>query len=342
MLKTKITLQEKILLRQHAKQSPLILVRSKAQAVLLWNNGVSDLAVADMVGRAERTVAKWRKSWNTQRITSLFTGHQDNDNAAKLTKTQKDEIRQTLQQPPSDLGLPKAFWDVPQLKTYVSAQFGTVYESDKSYHFLLKYSDLSFKYPDVFDRRRNEQLIAERMRVIQEDVSILLRRDDWEVFAVDEVKMQQESIIRKAWLKKGKKTVIKVDRKKQSQSYIGYLNQRTFSCHLHEIEGKQNSATVLQATEQFLKLYPNKHIAIIWDNAAFHKSKEIREQLKKGGIMERVHLIAMPPYAPDENPIEKVWNTAKTKIANIQQDTFEQTKQAFADYVSSRPFAYSF
>ena len=105
---------------------------------------------------------------------------------------------------------------------------------------------------------------------------------------------------------------------------------------------KQNSETVLSAMKQFLQEYPNKHIAIIWDNAAFHRSKQIKEQLKEGGIMERVHLIAMPPYAPDENPIEKVWGTTKQKISNIQRDTFEETKQAFADYVSSRTFHYGF
>lgn len=342
MLKTKITLEEKVLLRQHAKQSTLILVRHKSHAILLWDNDINDKVVADMVGRAERTVAKWRTDWDRRHIASLFTGHQENDNAAKLTRTQKEEVRQALQQPPSDKGLPKAFWDVPQLKSYVSAEFGTVYESDKSYHFLLKFSDLSFKYPDVFDRRRNEQLIAVRMKVIKEDIRILRRRDDWEIFAVDEVKMQQESVIRKAWLKKGKKTVIKVDRKQQNQSYIGFLNQKSYTCHLYEMKDKQNSKTVLEAMEQFLKEYPDKHIAIIWDNASFHKSKQIREQLSKGGIMERVHLIAMPPYAPDENPIEKVWNTTKTRIANIQQETFDQTKKAFSDYVASRQFHYSF
>ena len=49
-----------------------------------------------------------------------------------------------------------------------------------------------------------------------------------------------------------------------------------------------------------------KKIAIVLDNAPLHKSKEIREQLRQGGLMERVHLIAMPPYAPDHNPIEHV------------------------------------
>jgi len=211
-----------------------------------------------------------------------------------------------------------------------------------SYYFLLHFSGLSFKYPDTFDLKRNEQLIAERMKVIKEDVNILLRRGDWEVFSCDEVRMDQEAIIRKAWLKKGERTIVKVNRKKESQSYIGFLNQKNFNCHLYEMEGMQNSETVLKAMKQFLKEYPDKHIAIVWDNAAFHRSKKIKEQLSKGGIMEKVHLIAMPPYAPDENPIEKVWGATKQKIANIQQDSFEQTKRAFSDYVASRSFRYSF
>lgn len=77
-------------------------------------------------------------------------------------------------------------------------------------------------------------------------------------------------------------------------------------------------------------------------NAPFHKSKAIREQLKKDGIMERVHLIAMPPYASDENPIEHVWNTSKQAVANIQRNTFQETKKAFSDFVASRPFRYSY
>ena len=94
--------------------------------------------------------------------------------------------------------------------------------------------------------------------------------------------------------------------------------------------------------EQFLKLYPNKHIAIIRDNAPFHKSKKIKEQLRKDGAIESVHLIAMPPYVPDENPLEKVWGATRTKIANIQQQTFEDTKQAFSDYVASHTFRHTF
>ena len=215
-----------------------MLVRLQAHAVLMWDNDMPDIGVADVVGRSERRVALWRRAWNNSRMASLFTGHKDNDNAAKLTKQQKQQIKEVLRSPPSEYGLPKEFWDVPQLQSYIEATFGAVYECRQSYHFLLKFSDLSFKYPDAFDRKRNEQLISERMRSIRTEIKPLLRHDDWEIFAVDEVKMQQEAIIRRCWLKKGERSVIKVDRQKQSQSYIGFLNQKSFQCHLYEMAEK--------------------------------------------------------------------------------------------------------
>jgi len=302
---------------------------------------MTDSGVADVVDRSERQVVLWRRAWDKKRLASIFTGHENNNNAGKLTKDQLQEIKEVLSQPPSEYGIPKEMWDVPILKEYISAHFDVVYESDESYYFLLRFSGLSFKYPDTFDRKRDEQLIEQRMKAIAAEIKPLLHRDDWEVFACDEVKMQQDAIIRRCWLKKGQRTVIKVNRDKQSQSYIGFLNQRTFKCHLYEMLW-QNSEEVLKATEQFLKEYPDKRICIVWDNAPFHKSQKIREQLKKDGLLERVHLIAMPPYAPDENPIEHVWNTTKQAVANIQQNTFEETKKAFSDFVANRQFRYSF
>lgn len=307
----------------------------------MWDNGMTDEGVADVVGRSIRQVALWRRNWNKKRMASIVSGHGTNRNASKLTKVQQKQIREVLAQPPSDYGIPKEFWDVPTLKEYIFSQFDVVYESNESYYFMLRFAGLSFKYPDTFDWKRDERLITERMTAIRNEIKPLLHRDDWEVFSCDEVKMQQDAIIRKCWLKKGQRTVIKIDRDKQSQSYIGFLNQKSYRCHLYELNW-QNSEEILKGIEQFLKEYPGKHIAIVWDNAPFHKSQKIRAQLKRHGIMERVHLIAMPPYAPDENPIEHVWNTTKQAVANIQKATFDETKQAFSDFIAKRSFRYSF
>jgi transposase len=307
----------------------------------MFSQGLPATGIAVVVKRSQYTVESWVRQFARKRMSSIFSGHAQNNNAGKLTKTQQAHIKEVLAKPPGDYDIPKAMWDVPALKDYISATFSVQYESDESYYFLLRFGGLSFKYPDTFDRKRDDAYITERMELIRTEIEPLLHSDDWEVFACDEVKMQQEAIIRKCWLKRGERTVIRVDRDKQSQSYIGFLNQNSFQCHVYTMDW-QNTAEVLKAFEQFLTAYPDKRIAVIWDNAPWHKSKALKAELKIGGILERVHLIAMPPYAPDENPIEHVWNTTKQAVSNIQQDTFEHTKQAFSDFVASRPFKYSF
>lgn len=340
MTKTNISDAEEASLKQFIKTTPLALVRFKSQAVLMAVSGASPAVIAAGFDRKPRTVSQWLKAWQKERLASIFSGHEHNNNAGKLTNEQRAEIRKTLQSPPSDFGLPKDFWDVPGLKSYISAAFGIVYESDQSYHFLLKFSNLSFKYPATFDLKRDEDLINERMAAIKAEIKPLFHDDRWEVFTVDEVRMEQEALTRRAWLKKGKKTVIKVNRDKQAQSYIGFLNQKDWQCELFELSW-QNQKEVLAALEKFLAQHPDRFICLIWDNAPFHKGKEIRAALAKRKTLERVHLIALPPYAPDHNPIEKVWNSAKHHVANIQHETFAQTKQAFQSYVESRAFHYA-
>lgn len=295
--------------------------------------------IGDIVSRDEHAITRWIKGWNECRMASIFTGHRENKNASKLTKEQLREIKETLEKSPSDQGLPKSFWDVPALKEYVEAKFDTVYESDRSYHFLLKFSNLSFKYPDTFDRRRDDAKAMERIEEIRKEIKPFLANPIWEVFASDEVRIELEAQTRRAWLKRGERTVVKVNRQREYQNYIGLLNQKSFTCHLYEVTW-QNQKEVIRALTKFKMEYPEKRICIVWDNAKFHKGKLIRRELSKGGAMENFHLINFPPYAPDKNPIEHVWNDTKGAIANIQRDTFMETKTAFAGHVDGRKFKY--
>lgn len=272
-------------------------------------------------------------------MASIFSGHENNENACKLTNDQKKEISETLKKPPSENNLPKEFWDVPTLKQYVKAEFGIIYESKQSYHFLLKFSNLSFKQPDKFDVRRDERFIEKRMKEIRAEIKGYLDNNNWEVFASDETRIMLEAMTKRAWLKKGEKTIIKVQRSNEYQSYIGLLNQKNFKCHLYELEW-QKQEEIIKALKKFLKNYPNKRICIVWDNAKFHKGKLIREELKKGKSLERIHLVNLPPYAPDKNPVEHIWKEAKQKLSNVQFESFDKTKKNFRKSVIGRKFNY--
>lgn len=71
--------------------------------------------------------------------------------------------------------------------------------------------------------------------------------------------------------------------------------------------------------EGFLKDFSNQNPKelkiIIMDNAGFHACQKIT-------IPENIRLIRIPPYAPELNPAEKVWQWMKDKVAmKLYKDT---------------------
>jgi len=336
-----LTGEEKEVLQQYFKYAPIGLIRHKAQAAIMRGSGLKVKDIAASLVKSERTITRWITDYSERRIASIFSGLVSNENAAKLTRQQKEEIRNTLSQAPHAKGLPKAFWDIPQLKTYVQAQFGIVYESSRSYHYLLRFSNLSFKQPAVFDIKRDETYIRKRIQEIRREIIPLVRNPGWVVLVADETRLMLEAITRRAWLRRGEKTVLKVQRRSQSQYYIGFLNLQTGRDHLIALKWG-NQSQIIHALEKIANtIYPNKKICIVWDNVSFHKGKELKKKLKHGQSLERVHLISFPPYAPDCNPQEAVWNQGKAYIANRQFRTFTGTKRSFTHYISARTFSYA-
>ncbi len=64
--------------------------------------------------------------------------------------------------------------------------------------------------------------------------------------------------------------------------------------------------------ELWKKEIENRAIKIVMDGAAWHKSKELK-------LPENIKPIILPPYSPELNPVEKIWqhikdNTIKNKV----------------------------
>ena len=335
-----VSVDEERILKEYKDTTRHLLIRKKSEAVLLAAAGVTTGVVAGFVSRQESTIKQWLRDWQATRLASIITGHAGNLNASKLTAEQRQEVCRILSNPPSDQGLPAQFWAVEHLKDWLKAKFDVVYESDTSYHFLLHLAGLSFHQPEPFDHRRaNDAAIDARMAQIRAEIAPMLLDTKTLVYAADEVRLQQEAIVRRAWYKQNTKTKLLVDRVRDAQNYIGFLNQNTGRCELIRLDW-QNGPTIIAALKQLAAKHRGKKIVIVWDSAAWHKTKDLRELLAADKPLHNVHLIALPPYAPDRNPIEHVWKDTKDHIANIQRFPFEQTRLAFEHHVASRRFNY--
>ena len=331
---------EYALLTEHYRKSKTPLIRERAHAILLAMQGRSVPDIAEIVLRDEDTVCDWLKRFSETRVSSVFPAYQGNGNASKLTSDQREEIQKTLRKPPLERkgSLPSAFWDVKHLKKYLRAEYGVVYESDRSYHHIFALSDYSFKLPEGFDRRRDDKLVAARMLAIQREIK-KYQGMGYIPFAADECSLSWETEYRRAWLPAGEKTILKVNRQKVRQNYFGALNLVSKKEEVVPLDW-QNTQMIVGALRELTRRYPNRKLCILWDNAKWHRSKELRSLLGKQKEFSHIRFLWLPPYAPDKNPQEHVWRIGKDTVGNVITETFEQLKKIFESSIGGKTFNY--
>ena len=67
---------------------------------------------------------------------------------------------------------------------------------------------------------------------------------------------------------------------------------------------------------------PEAEHVVMWDQAGFHPAPD------SAGLPPRVHLIPLPPYSPELNPVEVIGDLIKDRIANTLWHTLESLELA--------------
>jgi transposase len=135
---------------------------------------------------------------------------------------------------------------------------------------------------------------------------------------VDESGFMLIPCVRKTWAPKGKTPIHHHLYRHTKISVITALTVSPmrnrlglyFRFHFENIKGKDVSSFL-----SHLMRHIRGPIIVIWDNAQIHKGQPIRKLCKRHA---RLHLEALPPYAPELNPDEGVYAYAKRALANGQ------------------------
>ena len=70
---------------------------------------------------------------------------------------------------------------------------------------------------------------------------------------------------------------------------------------------------------------PQAEPVVIWDQAGFHPKAEA------AGLPANLHLLPLPPYSPELNPVELIGDLIKDRIANTLWNTFEALEEAISE-----------
>jgi transposase len=87
------------------------------------------------------------------------------------------------------------------------------------------------------------------------------------------------------------------------------------------IDGPINGDWFLAWTEQVLIPTLRPGDVVVLDNLGSHKGKAARRAIRAAGA----HMLFLPPYSPDLNPIEQVFAKLKTLLRKADERTIEAT-----------------
>jgi transposase len=134
-----------------------------------------------------------------------------------------------------------------------------------------------------------------------------LPRDEVAVF-MDEVDVNTNPKIGSAWMKRGEQAEVVTPGNNEKRYLAGSLDWRTGRLTLTEGKPRQgrNTDLFLAHLDDLRRRYRcYKVIHVICDNAKPHYAKRVSEYLKEHEGRVVVHYL--PAYAPQTNPIERVW-----------------------------------
>lgn len=87
------------------------------------------------------------------------------------------------------------------------------------------------------------------------------------------------------------------------------------------LDGPINGEWFLAYVQQLLIPTLSPGDVVIMDNLGSHKGKAVRRAIRRAGA----HLIFLPPYSPDLNPIEQVFAKLKALLRKAAERTVEAT-----------------
>lgn len=125
------------------------------------------------------------------------------------------------------------------------------------------------------------------------------------MFFQDEGRFGRISQLKKAWSPRGKRLIVPAQHIRQYTYTFAAIEPKTgqtVSLILPEVNGETMSLFLAEVATR----YPQDHLLMVLDGAAWHKSKALI-------VPQNMKLIFLPPYSPELNPVEQLWKAMRSK-----------------------------
>lgn len=293
--------------------------RERAQAIRLAAGGNYSLAeIGKIVGRSRATVIRWVSWFRIGGVDVLLKESEKGHRQASLNASQLVQIQQ---------GLSEGRWNrAKEIQRWLKEQHQIRMGIKGVYYWLGKCAGV-LRVPRKAHVKKNEaEVQAFKTQLAQKLSKLQLQRGKSVcIWVADEHRYGLLPVIRRCWTLKGKRPIAPYRTKYQ----WGYLHSAL------EVDGENRSEALftpeidteisLIFLKQIRDRQPDAQHIVIWDGAGFHPCPE------DARLPEGVHLLPLPAYAPELNPVEKIGDLFKDAIANKIYSTLREIENAIEE-----------
>jgi len=285
----KITTDEQYLVRKLAVQRVL--------------GGESAAEVTRSFGLGDKTIFPWLKIAREKGIDALAPKMRPGRNRMLVPIEEQEVKHWILGGDPRQYGFDFGLWTRQIVVNLIEEKLG-VSMSVSGVGKLLHRLGLTPQKPLRRAYERDDKAVAEWVETVYPRVKKTAKKTGAEIFWLDEASIRSDDPLQRTWGEKGKTPVLKTSGQRQSINAISALsNKGGFWYHVYN--GKFTADKCIECFKRFLRNRKTRIILIV-DGHPVHKSKKVMKYIES--LEGRLEIVFLPPYAPDLNPDELVWN----------------------------------
>jgi len=277
-----------------------LLRRLAAQRVL---NGESPKDVTRSYGLGDKTIFKWVKIAREKGLNALAPKPRGGRGKV-LTEFEAEEVKRwILSGDPRQYGFDFGLWTRQIVASLIEDRFNIILGLT-AVGDLLHRQGLSPQKPMRRAYERDDEAIKEWKEQAYPEIKKSAKKQGAEIFWLDEASIRSDDPLLRTWGLKGQTPTVKTSGQRQGINAISAVSNKGgfwYQVYTHRF----NADVFIECLKDLIG-NRRKPIYIITDGHPVHKSKKVREFIKE--IKGRLSIFILPPYAPDLNPDELVWN----------------------------------
>ena len=289
----------------------------RINVIILLNRGYSKSEVERILLIDRKSILRHVKDYEKGGIEKLLRDDYI-PYMGKLTEKEKVKLKKDLRE--------HTFLTAKAVRDHVWKKFDKSYSIDGINKLL---HTLGFTYkkakavPAKADRFKQEEFISAYGK-IRKNI-----KENEKIFFLDATHPMHNSIPSYGWFEKGSEREIKSNSGRKRVNINGVYSPQDNEIIVRE-EERVNGEANINLFKEIEERHPYlENIYIIHDNARYNYSKELKEYLKTS----KIKMIALPPYSPNLNLIERLWKFMKKKVMyNTYYEQFEDFRKAILKF----------